>query len=197
MIPLYSIGVIVKQSYLFIMKTYLKTRTYTKIAVAGIFLLLFSACKKYDNAPAAPTRQTYTANVQLNGANEVPAVTTTGTGTANITYYSDTKTITYTLNWQLGSTSATTTGMHFHGSDTGGSNTSSPIVIEITGFTSASSGSLTGTTRALTDTEAAQLLAGKWYVNIHSSTFPSGEMRANIALINTSTGTGNGGGNGY
>ncbi len=174
------------------MKTYLKTRIYTMVAVTGTFLLLLTACKKYNNPPPPNVRQSYTANVQLNGATEVPPVNTTGTGTANIIYYPDTKTITYTLTWQLGSNTAMTTGMHFHGSDTGGSTTSSPIVIEITGFTTNSSGTLSGTTRALTDVEAAQLLAGKWYVNIHSSTFPAGEMRANITLMNSSMGSGPG-----
>ena len=164
----------------------------------GTFLFLFFACKKKDTQEPA-VRQSYTANLQLNGAAEVPVVNTTGTGTANIIYYPDNKTITYNLTWQLGSSTDATTGMHFHGSDTGSNTTNSPIVIEITGFTTGSSGSLSGTTRALTDTEAAQLLAGKWYVNIHSSTFPSGEIRANIVLVGSSTGggNGNGGGGGY
>lgn len=172
------------------MKTYLTHRAYTIVAVAGIFLLLFSECKKKDNRPSTPP--IYKADVVLNGATETPPITTTGSGTAAITYNSGTKTIGYNLTWQLGSATATTTGMHFHGSETGSNATSSPIVIEIPGFTSASSGTLAGTTRALTDVEQAQLLAGKWYVNIHSSTVPGGEIRGNIVLVKASTG---GGGN--
>lgn len=171
------------------MKTYLTHRAYTVLTVAGIFLLLFSNCKKKDNRPSGPP--IYKADVVLSGANENPPVTTTGSGTAAITYNQATKTIAYTIAWQLGSTTATTTGMHFHGSETGSNTTNSPIVIEITGITSASSGTVSGTTRALTDVEHNQLLAGKWYVNIHSSTVPGGEIRGNIVLVNTSPGGGN------
>lgn len=171
------------------MKTYLTHRAYTVLAVAGIFLLLFSNCKKDDDRPSGPL--VYKADVVLSGGNEVPPVTTTGSGTAAITYNQSTRTISYVITWQLGSPTATTTGMHFHGSETGSNSTNSPIVIDITGFTSASSGTVSGTTRALTDVENNQLLAGKWYVNIHSSTVPSGEIRGNIVLVNTSNGGGN------
>lgn len=170
------------------MKTYLTHRAYTILAVAGIFLLLFSNCKKKDNRPSTP--RIYKSDVILSGANEVPPVNTTGSGTAAITYNQGTRTISYVITWQLGSTTATTTGMHFHGSETGSNSTNSPIVIEITGFSGASSGTISGTTRALTDIENNQLLAGKWYVNIHSSTAPGGEIRGNIVLVNTSGGGG-------
>lgn len=87
----------------------------------------------------------------------------------------------------------------FHGAENGSNLTSSPIVIEIPGFTTASSGTLTGTTRVLNAAEISQLLSGKWYVNIHSSDFTSGEIRGNIVLVAASTGNGgnNGGGGGY
>lgn len=179
------------------MKTYSVKPLTAIFAIAAIFLSVFSGCKKKNNMPEI-TYRTYSATVQLNGANEVPMVTTTGTGTANITYSEQSKTIAYTINWQLGSSTATTTGMHFHGADNGSNSVSSPIVIEITGFSTGSSGTLTGTTRALNSTEIGQLLSGKWYVNIHSSNFTSGEMRGNIVLVAASTGGGgNNGGGGY
>jgi hypothetical protein len=179
------------------MKTYSVKSLTAIFAIAAIFLSLFSACKKKNNMPEI-TYRTYSATVQLNGANEVPMVTTTGTATANISYSEQSKTITYTINWQLGSSTATTTGMHFHGADNGSNSVSSPIIIEIPGFSTGSSGTLTGTTRALNATEVSQLLSGKWYVNIHSSDFTSGEMRGNIVLVAASTGGGgNNGGGGY
>lgn len=184
-----SIRVINKGFNSNLMKTYLTHRARTILAVAGIFLLLFSTCKKKDNRPSGPS--VFKADVVLSGAKEVPAISTTGSGTAAITYNQGTRIITYIISWQLGSATATTTGMHFHGSETGSNSTNSPIVIGLTGFTSASSGTLSGTTRALTEVENNQLLAGKWYVNIHSSTVPTGEIRGNIVLLNTSNGGGN------
>ncbi|WP_316817041.1 CHRD domain-containing protein [Pedobacter nyackensis] len=178
------------------MKTYSVKSLSAILTMASILFFLFSGCKKKNNRPEI-TYKTYTATVQLNGANEVPVVTTTGTGTANITYSEQSKMITYTIIWQLGSAAATTTGMHFHGAENGSNTVSSPIVIEITGFTPASSGTLSGTTRALNDAEVNQLLSGKWYINIHSSNFTSGEIRGNIVLVASSTGGGNNGGGGY
>nr|WP_294877034.1 CHRD domain-containing protein [uncultured Pedobacter sp.] len=180
------------------MKTYSAKFFSAILAMAVILLVLYSGCKKKSNGPDV-TYRTYTATVQLNGSNEVPVVTTTGMGTANITYSEQSKTIAYTITWQLGSATATTTGMHFHGAENGSNSTSSPIVIEIPGFTNASSGTLTGTTRVLNTAEISQLLSGKWYVNIHSSDFTSGEIRGNIVLVAASTGNGgnNGGGGGY
>jgi len=180
------------------MKTYSEKFFSATLALAVILLVVYSGCKKKSSGPDV-TYRTYTASVQLNGSNEVPAITTTGTGMANITYNEQSKTIAYTITWQLGSAGATTTGMHFHGAENGSNSTSSPIVIEIPGFTAASSGSVTGTTRALSAAEISQLLSGKWYVNIHSSDFASGEIRGNIVLVAASTGNGgnNGGGAGY
>lgn len=144
-----------------------------------IFFLITTvvSCKKKDDPEIDPTKK---VTVQLSGANETPAVSSTGTGTAQISYSPVTKMITYTLTWQLGSVTATTTNMHFHGAEDGSDTKSSSVTIGITGFPTSSSGTISGTTRALTTTEEAQLLAGKWYVNIHSSTNTGGELRGNI-----------------
>jgi hypothetical protein len=175
-----------------IMKKFALNRIYSMMAVSGMFLLLISACKKSSN-DSPPVSSLLTTTVQLSGADERPVVVTTGTGTANITYDKTKKTITYSLTWQLGDPSSTTTAMHFHGSDTGSDATSSPVEIPITGFATGSSGTVSGTTRELTPTEESQLLAGKWYVNVHSNLYPAGEMRGNIRLT-TSTSTGGTGG---
>ena len=90
------------------------------------------------------------------------------------------KMITYKINWQLGNSAASTTNMHFHGSENGSDAVSSPVAIGITGFAPGSTGSTSGMTVALSSAQEAQLLAGKWYINIHSSTVPSGELRGNI-----------------
>jgi hypothetical protein len=157
------------------MKTILKSRLATIFTVIAFFLFTFSACKKDDEVDN-PNEVTVT----LSGAQEVPANTSTGTGTATVTFDPVTKTIAYTMTWTLGSTSATTTNMHFHGAENGTDLVSSNVVIGITGFTTGYTGTISGTTRALTDVEVAQLMAGKWYLNVHSSTVGGGELRGNI-----------------
>lgn len=147
------------------------------ITLSMIMLIAFTGCKKDKEEPVSLIKK---VTVQLSGAQEVPAVTSSGSGTAEISYDPTLKMITYKITWQLGNPSATTSNMHFHGSDNGSDAVSSGVAIGITGFATGSSGTLSGTTIALTDVQEAQLLAGKWYVNIHSSTVGSGELRGNI-----------------
>lgn len=146
------------------------------LCIVLLTAFVFTGCKK-DKEPVSLIKK---VTVQLSGAQEVPAVTTTGHGTAEISYDPTIKIITYSITWMLGNSTATTSNMHFHGSETGSDLVSSGVVIGITGFSTTSSGTLNGSTIALTDIQAAQLLSGKWYVNIHSSTVGSGELRGNI-----------------
>ena len=147
-------------------------------AVCAVLLTTFSGCKK-DEEPVAvdPLKR---VTVMFSGAQEVPAVTTTGTGTAKLIFDPSLKTINYNITWTLGSAAATTANMHFHGAEDGSDLKSSGVALGITGFSTANTGTISGTTIALTDAQVAQLLAGKWYLNIHSSTVPSGELRGNI-----------------
>lgn len=160
------------------MKKSLQTRIAQTMAILLLTSFTLSGCKK--DKTDEPISQIKKATIQLSGAQEVPAVNTSGTGTAEISYDPAMKMITYKITWQLGSASATTTNMHFHGSDTGSDTVSSGVALAITGFSTGNSGTLNGVTVALTSVQEAQLLAGKWYVNIHSSTYGSGELRGNI-----------------
>ncbi len=159
------------------MKAILKSQLFSLIAIGAILLVSFSGCKKDDDEEVDPMKR---VTVTLSGAQEVPAVTSSGTGSAKLVFDPVLKTINYNMTWTLGSASATTTNMHFHGAEDGSPTKSSGVIIGITGFTTANTGTISGTTRVLTDVEVAQLLAGKWYLNIHSSTVPAGELRGNI-----------------
>jgi hypothetical protein len=160
------------------MKTKSLTQISTAIVITVILLFSFSACKK--NKDKDPEDLKMKAHIMLSGSQEVPANTSTGTGMGDIVYDPATKKITYSFTWQLGSSVATTTNMHFHGAEDGSDIKSSVVAIGITGFTTTSSGTMSGETRELTDAEVNQLLAGKWYLNVHSSTIPGGELRGNI-----------------
>ena len=157
----------------------MKSNSFAKIyAAIAVTVLLFSisACKK-DVVPVDLTKK---ATITLSGAQEVPAVTSTGTGTGQIVFDPTTKVVTYNFSWQLGSATATVTNMHFHGADDGSDIKSSGVAIGITGFPTTAMGNMSGKTVALSDVQVSQLLAGKWYLNIHSSTVPGGELRGNI-----------------
>lgn len=160
------------------MKKSLLISSIKSISLIMLAVIALSGCKK--DKIEEPVSLIKKATITLSGAQAVPAVTTSGTGTAEISYDPTMKMITYKITWQLGNSSATTTNMHFHGSETGSDLVGSGVAIPITGFAPGSTGVLNGVTIALTDVQAAQLLAGKWYVNIHSSTVGSGELRGNI-----------------
>lgn len=144
--------------------------------IAVMFVFFFSSCKDKDNGTPA-TRIT---TVRFSGATEIPANTSTGSGSGKLTFDPVKKTVTYDLTWKLGDPAATTTDMHFHGAADGSDTKSSPVVVELEGFSTGNSGTFSGVTRVLTDVEISQLLGGMWYLNIHSTTVPGGELRANI-----------------
>lgn len=69
---------------------------------------------------------------------------------------------------------------HFHGP----ASTTENIGIQvnfgaISGLTSPSIGGV-----LITDAQAAELLAGRWYINIHTPQFPAGEIREQVVRSN-------------
>jgi hypothetical protein len=107
----------------------------------------------------------------LNGASEVPANTTAGTGTADIDFDPATKKLSWKLNYS-GLTGPATMA-HFHGPAEPGKNAG--VAVPITPATSPTEGSTT-----LTDAQAADLVAGKYYVNVHTEANKGGEIRGQV-----------------
>ena len=68
-------------------------------------------------------------------------------------------------------------------------------------FTIEASGPFTSpisySTPALTTAQVADLMAGNYYINIHTVDFPNGEIRGQLLLQSTTGGGGGGGGGGY
>ena len=96
----------------------------------------------------------------------------TGNGSGSImgTYDDVTNFIAYSITFQ--DLSATASALHFH---TGAPGVSGGVALAITDLTSPSTG--TGTVSAGGETD---LLAGNWYVNVHTSTFGGGEIRGQV-----------------
>jgi CHRD domain len=108
----------------------------------------------------------------LDGKSEVPAVTTSGTGTADIDYDAATKKLTWKVTYS--GLSGPATAAHFHGPAEPGKNAGVAVAIP-NATSSPAEGSAT-----LTDAQAADLVAGKYYVNVHTAANPGGEIRGQV-----------------
>jgi hypothetical protein len=109
----------------------------------------------------------------LDGKSEVPPTTSAGTATADIDYDAATKKLTWKLTYS--GLTGPATAAHFHGPAEDGKNAGVAVAIPNAG-SSPVEGSAT-----LTDAQAADLTAGKYYVNIHTAANPGGEIRGQVS----------------
>ena len=107
----------------------------------------------------------------LNGASEVPATTAAGKGMATATLDTATRTFNYMMTYE--GLSGVATAAHFHGPAL--ANNNAPPVVPIAPVTTPIKGVIT-----LTEAQVADLEAGKWYVNVHTTANPGGEIRGQV-----------------
>lgn len=107
----------------------------------------------------------------LTGAQEVPAVTTPGNGTATFMF----DTVSRKLDWDISYSglSGAATGAHIHGPAAPGANAG--VMVPFPAPTSPIKGSAT-----LTEAQAAALMGGQTYVNVHTAANAGGEIRGQI-----------------
>jgi hypothetical protein len=108
----------------------------------------------------------------LDGKSENPPNTSAGKGEADIDYDAATKKLTWKLTYS--GLSGPATAAHFHGPAEAGKNAGVAVAIP-NATTSPNEGSAT-----LTDAQAADLMAGKYYVNVHTAANPGGEIRGQV-----------------
>jgi hypothetical protein len=156
------------------------------LAILCVFFIIPS-CSNDDDDPV-PTPVIVSFNATLDGASEVPANTSTATGTATLSYNKTTKVFTLNVTYS----GITVTDAHIHKGAVG---VDGPPVFPLTSFTSPISFS----SRALTTAEEADLLVNLYYINLHTAAFPGGEIRGQLITLNPggSGGGGGGGGGGY
>jgi|RhiMetdeSRZDD1v2_1073273.scaffolds.fasta_scaffold1012337_2 CHRD domain len=115
----------------------------------------------------------FAANVKykadLKGSKEVPAADSAATGKANITYDDKSKKLSWVVTYS--GLSGEPTAAHFHGPAAAGKNAGPVVDI---------SGDIKKGSAELTAEQAADLKAGKWYLNIHTEKFPDGEIRGQV-----------------
>lgn len=120
---------------------------------------------------SAARAETIVFKAQLSGANEVPPNTSTASGQAEASLDTVTKVLTYGATYS--GLSGPAIGAHIHGPGEHGKNAG--IVVPFNFVASPIKGSAT-----LTDAQIADLMGGRWYVNIHTSAHPGGEIRGQL-----------------
>ena len=108
----------------------------------------------------------------LDGRSEVPATTTAATGTADIDYDPASKKLSWKVTYS--GLSGPATAAHFHGPAEAGKNAGVAVAIP-----NATKSPVEGNA-TLTDAQAADLVAGKYYINIHTAANPGGEIRGQV-----------------
>jgi hypothetical protein len=108
----------------------------------------------------------------LSGAAEVPPNTSAGMGQLQAEFDKATKTLRYTLRYS--GLSGPVKAAHFHGPAEAGKNAGVAL-----GINNAGESPVQGSA-VLTGDQAADLLAGKWYVNLHTAANPGGEVRGQV-----------------
>ena len=122
-------------------------------------------------APAAyAATENFTAD--LKAASEVPANDSKGTGMLTATYDTASKKLTYTVTYK--DLTGPAAAAHFHGP--ADAKTNAGVVVPVKDMTP---GTLKGEA-TLTDAQAADLEAGKWYFNIHTAANKGGEIRGQV-----------------
>lgn len=133
--------------------------------VTGVAAAALAGCAMMSTANTASFSGT------MNGASEVPPNPSRGSGLAEATFDKGTNVLKYKIVYS-GLTGPATMA-HFHGPASAGANAG--VVLPFPNAASPIEGQAT-----LTATQAADLMAGKWYANVHTAAHPGGEIRGQL-----------------
>lgn len=144
-------------------------RTLSRRAFGAAAVLAFSLFA--GAASAAPM----SFDVPLSGAEQVPPVNTPGSGVAHLTY----DPATHMLSWRITyeNLSGPVTMGHIHGPAARGRNAGVKIWLTEKGKEAASP--ITGEA-SLSAEDEKEMMAGEWYINLHTKAHPGGEVRGQI-----------------
>jgi CHRD domain len=128
------------------------------------------ACSAALVLASASFAETVKMKTEMKGTTEVPPTTSKGTGSVTATYDTASKKLSWKGSYK--DLSGPATMAHFHSGEAG---KNGPVVVPISPNTSPFEGSAT-----LTDAQAAELMAGKWYINVHTEANKGGEIRGQV-----------------
>jgi hypothetical protein len=112
-------------------------------------------------------------SADITAASEVPPKATPGHGTLTGTVDTDTDVFTYHITFE--GLTGPAAAAHFHGPAMAGENAKPQLPIKVSPIVSPIDGKAT-----LTADQVKDLVAGKWYFNIHTAANPGGEIRGQI-----------------
>jgi len=136
----------------------------TRAKIRSAILIALFGLGSYSRMAAAAD-----INVKLEGSQEVPAVSTTASGSGKITVADD-----GTVSGSIDTTGIEGTMAHIH---SGAKGMNGPPVITLT--KSGNKFTVPANSK-LNDAQRASLGKGELYVNVHSAAHPNGEIRAQL-----------------
>ena len=138
-------------------------KTFHTFAIAAISSLALAS------ATALAENQMFSAD--LKGASEAPPTQSAGKGTAEVSFDSESKKLSWTITYS--GLTGEATAAHFHGPAAEGKNAGPMVTIEK--LASPAKGSAT-----LDDAQVKALTGGEMYINVHTAKFPDGEIRGQL-----------------
>jgi len=152
---------------------------FPKLTALLLSLPLFILISCSDDTEDVERDNIYYGTISMTGAQETPPVTTAATGTIDANYNRLTKTLSYSIVFSGLVDSAV--AAHVHG--LGETGILAPVVQTFANFPRRKAGSYSGSLLVdgvkITETD---LLANRYYINIHSKTYGNGEIRGQLIL---------------
>ena len=140
--------------------------------LVGAAAVALGGCSNMSDMMPSMSKDTAKLGATLSGTAEVPPNASAGTGTVEASLNKATN----LLRWKItySGVSGPVSAGHFHGPAMAGQNAG--VVVPFKGSTASPiEGEAT-----LTPEQAADLMAGKWYANLHTAANPGGEIRGQV-----------------
>ena len=146
-------------------------RTHCRTLTSSVLLCSLLAISACNMSPMASNISTLSA--RLSGASEVPATSSNASGTLSANLDKQTSLLSWTVTYS--GLSGPATGGHFHGPAKVGQNAGVALP-----FTGSLESPIRGTA-TLTAAQMDAVMNGNWYVNLHTTANPGGEIRGQVS----------------